>query len=316
VGPEELRTFAESVMMKAGMADDDARLLAGLLVTNDLRGVFSHGTRQLGAYPRLLRDGRINPRPQLRVTDETPSTFAVDGDGGLGYFPAWRAAHHIVEKARTAGAAVAITRNHGHFGAAGIYTRVIAAAELLGYATSGHQLELRPGATHLQAAGGSPMSFALPTGSEVPFALDFGAMHHIYEGEPHGATITAVAPGIVFRSIGLGAVCQAVGGFLTGVPVRSDWATRQWPGANQGSFLMAVDITRFLPLEEFTRQMDEYAREVRALQPLPGYDAAMLPGELEWRREQQWTSEGVPVGNEHRTILREIGAEFGVPAPA
>src|SRR5947209_2148236 len=91
VRPEDLRSFAESVLLKAGMAEEDAGLLSRLLVTNDLRGVFSHGTQQLRAYPRLLRDGQINSHPQVRVVEETPTTFAVDGDGGLGYFPAWRA---------------------------------------------------------------------------------------------------------------------------------------------------------------------------------------------------------------------------------
>ena len=159
------------------------------------------------------------------------------------------------------------------------------------------------------------MSFALPTGTEPPFVLDFGTMHHLYEGEPHVAEIAAAAPGLLFRSVGLGAVCQAVGGFLAGVPARPDRARRQWSGANQGAFLLAVDIARFVPLAQFTREMDDYARQVRQLQPLPGYDVALLPGELEWRREQAWAQEGVPVGRRHQEILHDIGAEYGVPPP-
>src|SRR5437588_11573579 len=59
---------------------EHARLLAHLLVTNDLRGVFSHGSRKPAPYVRALRDRALNPRPQIRVRDETPTTFAVDGD--------------------------------------------------------------------------------------------------------------------------------------------------------------------------------------------------------------------------------------------
>jgi LDH2 family malate/lactate/ureidoglycolate dehydrogenase len=315
VPPAALQQFVEAILSAVGMEAEHARLLAHLLVTNDLRGVFSHGTRQVATYARDLRAGALNPRPQIRVRDETPTTFALDGDGGLGYFAAWRAAHEIVDRARTAGVAVAVTRNHGHIGAAGLYPRIPAAAGLLAYCTSGHQLHLQPGASYLQAAGGSPMSFALPTGTEPPVVLDFGTMHHLYEGEPHVAAIAAAAPGLVFRSVGLGAVCQAVGGFLAGVPARPERARRQWSGANQGAFLLAVDIARFMPLAQFRSEMDDYARQVRQLRPLPGYDVALLPGELEWRREQAWAQEGVPVGRRHQEILHDIGAELGVAPP-
>ena len=69
------------------------------------------------------------------------------------------------------------------------------------------------------------------------------------------------------------------------------------------------------PLAQFRGEMDDYARQVRQLHPLPGYDAALLPGELEWRREREWAQEGVPVGRRHQEILHDIGAECGVPPP-
>ena len=121
VPPAVLQQFVAAILSAVGMEAEHASLLAHLLVTNDLRGVFSHGTRQVAPYARDLRAGTLNPRPQIQVLDETPTTFAVDGDGGLGYFAAWRAAHEIVDRARTAGVVVAVTRNHGHIGAAGLY---------------------------------------------------------------------------------------------------------------------------------------------------------------------------------------------------
>jgi len=117
VPPAALQQFVVAILSAVGMEAEHASLLAHLLVTNDLRGVFSHGTRQVAPYARDLRAGTLNPRPQIQVLDETPTTFAVDGDGGLGYFAAWRAAHEIVDRARTAGVVVAVTRNHGHIGA-------------------------------------------------------------------------------------------------------------------------------------------------------------------------------------------------------
>lgn len=313
---EHLRRFTAAVLIGSGMDGEHAALLAGLLVSNDLRGVFSHGSRQVATYARDMRAGRLNPRPEPRLVQEGPATFVVDGDGGLGYFPAHRAAEGLLERARAVGVAVAVTRNHGHIGAAGLYSRILAGGGLIGYVTSGHQLQLTPGGPLTQAAGGSPHSFAVPTGAEPPFTLDFGAMHDLYEGDPHGAEIFRLAPGLVFRSVGLGAVCQSVGGLLAGVPADPARARREFPGANQGAFLMAVDIARFQPLEQFQAEMDEYIRRVHALTPMPGYTTATLPGEPEWHRERAWAAEGVPVGTDHLRVLRAIGGEVGVAPPA
>lgn len=315
VPAERLRTFVRAVLDRVGMEEENATLLAGLLVSNDLRGVFSHGTRQVATYARDMRAGRLNPRPKVRMESEGPATFVVEGDGGLGYFPAHAAARALVDRAKAVGVAAAVTRNHGHIGAAGIYTRIGAAAGLIAYATSGHQLAMAPGLPLAAAAGGSPHSFAVPTGQEPPFVLDFGAMHDLYAGDPYGAALFKLAPGLVFRSIGLGAVCQSVGGFLAGVPARAERAGAGFPGANQGAFLFAVDIERFQPVADFRREMDDYIRQVHELAPPTGYAAATLPGEPEWRREQAWATEGVPVGKGHQEVLRSLGEELGVEPP-
>src|SRR5262245_693607 len=118
VSPEKLRTAVASLARQAGMPEEKSRFLAELLVRNDLRGVFSHGSRQVATYARIMRGGLINPNPEIKVISETPATLLVDGDGGLGYFPAYRAAELLVEKCRACGIAAAVTRNHGHIGAA------------------------------------------------------------------------------------------------------------------------------------------------------------------------------------------------------
>lgn len=312
IPPDYLQPFVQTVLQAAGMPVDQAELLAGLLTTNDLRGVFSHGTRQTAAYVDHFRAGRVNPHPTLSVVEESPTTLLVDGDGGLGYFPAYLAAQRLGSKAREMGLAAALTRNHGHIGAAGIYARIPLEHDLFCYVTSGHQLDLHPGQTVLAAAGGSPHAFALPTDEEPPFVLDFGAMHDMYPGSPHADALIELAPGSVFRSIGLGAVCQALGGFLAGVPVDPARAERVWSGANQGSFMIAVDLARFGSLDAFKREMDEYSRKVRTMAPLAGFDRAVLPGGMEHLREQQYRAEGIPLSPEHVAILRQLATDYDV----
>lgn len=316
VQPSVLRDLVRTLAEKAGAGEEQAALLAELLVSNDVRGVFSHGSRQISDYARLLRDGRLNPRPQVRTLSESAATLLLDGDAGLGYFPCWNAAHRLVIKAKEIGVAVGVTRNHGHFGAAGLYTRVAAAAGLIGYDTSGHQLLLQPGQGQIQAAGGSPMSFAIPAGAEPPLVLDIGAIHDLYNiSEERQRMMLAELPSTLYRSFGLGTVCQVLGGFLGGVPVDEARAVKSFPGANQGALFVFIDPARFIDPAILRREVDEYHRMLAQLDPFGDTERATLPGRLEWEREQRWVTEGVPVGSRHREELSAVAAEFGVAVP-
>jgi LDH2 family malate/lactate/ureidoglycolate dehydrogenase len=310
---EKLRDFVHRAGMSVGLADDRALQLADLLATNDLRGVFSHGTVQIATYAILMRDGKLNPRPDVRVVKETPVSLLVDGDGGLGYFPAVEGTERAVAKAKEAGVAVMVSRNHGHFGAAGIYPRLTLGHDLLCYVTSGHQLLLQAGQPLYDAAGGSPMAFSAPTAEEDPVVLDFGAMHDLYGGRRD--ELAQIAPGLVLRSIGLGEFCQAWGGLLSGLRIDPEPPRWTWPGANQGSLVICLRIDLFTDPETFKQQMDAYVRRTRTLQPLIGFDRSLMPGEPEARSEREYRKTGIPVGVHHKERLDGLATALGIRAP-
>ena len=310
-----LERFAAALGEAAGMPPERAALLAGLLSANDARGVLSHGTQQLATYLRLVRDGSLNPAPEPAVVRETANSLLVDGDGGLGYFAAAEGTRSLLDKVADGDVAVLVTRQHGHVGAAGLYARMTLGHDVLCFVTSGHQLDLRPGHPVHDAAGGSPMAFTAPTAEEDPLVLDFGAMHDLYADSPHRDEIGALAPGLVHRAIGLGAVCQAWGGLLAGVPVDPARAVRRWPGANQGSMVVVVKIALFAEPAQFRAEMDAYVRAVRQLRPLTPGQQTYLPGGVEADRERDARANGVPLGEEHRALLGAAAAELGVAVP-
>lgn len=312
---QHMQAFVSQAGQTVGLPQDKADLLAELLTTNDLRGIFSHGTRQIATYARLMRDRLLNSDPQVRAVQQTTTSILFDGDGGLGYFPAYEGTLALIGKAKRRGIAVLVTRNHGHFGAAGIYARLTLPHDLLCFVTSGHQLNLSAGQPVYNAAGGSPMAFSAPTLTQDPVVLDFGTMHDLYSSDPHRDEIARLAPGIVLRSIGMGAICQAWGGLLAGLPIDPGRATRKFPGANQGAMVIAVRIDLFVTPEQFKREMDAYVRRVRSLQPLEGFDRAYLPGGVEAARERTYRKEGIPVGPDHRQRLQELADELGIQPP-
>jgi LDH2 family malate/lactate/ureidoglycolate dehydrogenase len=331
VMPEELRRFAREVFEKVGVPEEHAVLLANTLVESDQRGVLSHGTQQLVRYTRQFRDGELNPNPRVRVTQEAPATAVVDGDGGLGHFAAYRALEVALPKAKEVGTAAVVTVNHGHIGAAGTYTRLALPEGCAALCVSGVDVRshrpIGPPRHLMQVGAGGPISFAIPTSAEPPLVLDMGCYFsppvRMREREArlrvmreHLDDVFAVAPDAVFKMMGLSAVTMALGGILAGVSLPEDPDhDRVYPGANQGTFLAVFDVARFMPLDTFLAEMDEFVRKARTLEPLPGCAEAELPGGPEWRRERDWASEGIPIGGRHREMLEEVAQECGVKLP-
>ncbi|MDA1193324.1 MAG: Ldh family oxidoreductase, partial [Candidatus Poribacteria bacterium] len=238
-----------------------------------------------------------------------------DGDGGLGYFPCRDATLAAIDKAKEHGIAIVGTTNHGHFGAAGIYSRMTLEHDLLTWVTSGHQMGLGQGAPFVTAAGGSPMSYSTPTGDEDPFVLDFGAVHDLYVGESNREAISKLGPSTVFRSVGLGMICQSWGGFLQGVPFGKAPESRVWEGANQGSLLITFRIDLFMDPAEFKANMEAYSNAIHKLEPLVGFDAVYMAGQLEAERERANREAGVLIGDRHRQQMEKLADEFGLTVP-
>lgn len=314
VPQQAMRGFVSRAARQVGLIEDKADLLAELLTANDLRGVFSHGTRLIATYAPAMRDGLLNASPRVRVVSETPVSLVVDGDGGLGYFAAYEGTLRAIEKAGSGGVALMQSRNHGHVGAAGIYSRMTLGYDLLTFVTCGHQLDLRPGMPVYTPAIGSPMSFSAPAGEEDPLVVDFSPVYDL-RVSPHWKEISQWVPGTVFRCIGLGAVAQAWGGVLAGIPLDGARAVRSYSGANQTCLVITFQVGLFIDPEQFRREMDEFVRRVGALAPLEGFERAHLAGGPEAEREREYRVHGIPVGPQHQRELEGLARELRLEVP-
>ncbi|MDX5338905.1 MAG: Ldh family oxidoreductase, partial [Cyclobacteriaceae bacterium] len=116
---DQLFQFTFEMLMKIGCPEADAKIGAEVLLSADLRGVDSHGVARLSGYVRLWEKGRINPKPQIKVVYETPSTAVVDGDSGLGLVVAPFAMQVAIEKAKNVGTGWVSVKNSNHYGIAG-----------------------------------------------------------------------------------------------------------------------------------------------------------------------------------------------------
>src|SRR5207247_5612286 len=87
IDPVKLERFVTDVLVGLDMPPADAAVTARGLVLADLRGHESHGVSNalMGGYIPGLKAGDINPRPEVRIIQETHVIARWDGDRGLGF---------------------------------------------------------------------------------------------------------------------------------------------------------------------------------------------------------------------------------------
>jgi LDH2 family malate/lactate/ureidoglycolate dehydrogenase len=155
------------------MSESQSRASADVMVDTDLSGVDSHGISMLIDYDRSRRNGRLNLNAEPRVVREKGVTALVDADAGLGHAAAVMAMTLAIERARDMGVGIVCVRNSHHFGAAGYYVRMAAAAGFVGLCTSSTRtINTVPTRGRLPVMGTNPIAFAAPAGRHPPFVLD------------------------------------------------------------------------------------------------------------------------------------------------
>jgi len=160
------------VFEKLGVADEDARITADILISADLRGVDSHGMAHLRRYAQGLSNGRIQPRPEVQVIHETPVTARIDAGAGLGHPVSYRAMARAIDKANKFGAGFVAVRNSNHFGIAGYYAMMALDHDCIGMAMTNAGPIVVPTFGRHGALGTNPIALAAPAGEEWPYVLD------------------------------------------------------------------------------------------------------------------------------------------------
>ncbi len=173
--PDKIRVFTEQVFLAIGCSESDAEKAADVLVSADLNGVDSHGVARLAGYVRLYDHGRLNPKPNIRLIHETPSTGTVDGDAGLGLVVAPKAMEIGIEKAEKAGSGWVSVQNSNHFGIAGYHSSMALEHDMIGWAMTNAAPLVVPTFSKEKLLGTNPISVAIPADKQPAFLADFAS---------------------------------------------------------------------------------------------------------------------------------------------
>jgi LDH2 family malate/lactate/ureidoglycolate dehydrogenase len=80
------------------------------------------------------------------------------------------------------------------------------------------------------------------------------------------------------------------------------------------SFL-AIDVARFLPLDEFYSRMEWLVGEIKSARPAKDYDEVLVAGEPERRAAERRRREGIPIPDGVWRTVAAVAQRLGVALP-
>jgi LDH2 family malate/lactate/ureidoglycolate dehydrogenase len=337
-----IASLITDAMRAVGLPDADAAKVAELMLEADLAGADAHGVFRLPQYIRRIKAGGVNPKPNIHVEKTAPATAIVDGDNGIGHLVMQRAADTAIALAKETGVAWVGARHSNHAGAAGTYASMALKHDMIGIYSA------VANANHMPAWGAvesllstNPIAVAVPAGEEPPVVLDIATTVVSYgtvkayalQNKPlpadwmisakDGKPITDPAKsgeGLLMpigghKGSGLALVLGLLAGVLNGAAFGReviDFNADDESACNTGHFIIALDISRFIPLAAFKAEVDRQMRELRSSKVLPGFDAIRLPGEQRLARRADRKANGVPIFPEVVAQLDRLAAELKI----
>jgi LDH2 family malate/lactate/ureidoglycolate dehydrogenase len=340
---DALAAVTQAILRTTDLAPEDADIIADALVTSELRNLQGQGqgVRRVRAYVDRVSQRQVDPAAPFDVVKESPALALVDAHNGPGTVVAVKAMRLAVAKAKVCGVGMVLVRHSTHFGSASFSASQALAAGCIGVSMTNAGPEMAPWGGIDGVVGTNPWAVAVPTGDsagDMPIILDMalttagkGMMRWLMRDgkqmptnwaitadghttdDPAAAMDGTLLPMGEYKGYGLSLITDVLTGVLGGggygtIPYR-DPARQEV--AHQ---FIAYDIDWFLERQEFYAHLHDFMRMVKASRPRPGVKEILLPGELEWRRQQEKLRHGVPLDPEVYEDLQRLAAETGVAA--
>ena len=340
---EALHRYTTGLLAAAGMPDDKARGVADILLEGDLLGHTTHGLQLLPSYLRELAAGSMNVQGGPEVIHEAPAALTWNGRRLPGPWLVLQAMDAATRMARRCGTGTVVIRQSHHIAClAAFHQRATEQGLLMILASSdANSASVAPFGGLDPVFTPNPISAGIPT-SGAPIVTDIstsattngltGRLHQeggrlpapwVIDGhgrptdnpsvlfqEPKGTILPLGGLDSGHKGYGLSLLVEALTGGLAGFG-RAD--PKQGWGATV--FLQIIDPAAFAGSGEFTRQMDEIARQCHASRPAQPGRPVRLPGEKGFALAQEQRAHGVALHAGIMEALQPWAQKLKVQAP-
>lgn len=342
VAIEDIKKRSIAVFEKAGLSTEDAKIITGVLLETEMRGVFTHGFMRLERYVNCIKSGGIKTNGEYTVVYDSPSWASIDGNDNLGIVVSYKAMKLAMEKAKETGVGIVNVKGSHHFGAAGYYTSMCADNNMVGMSMSNGDILIAATGSGEKTIGNNPFSYAFPAGKYSKIVYDI-AMSYVSdrkvvqmdkEGKklPEGWIIDKDGKATVdpaeyekggtllpfggYKGYGLAMMVETLGATLSGAAMTKNvhaWNTDENCGGNVGHFFMALDIEKLGNPDDYKKRVDDMIDEIKNSKKADGVDKIYYPGEIEMGKMAKCLEAGyVEIADDTMESVERVEKEFGL----
>lgn len=333
---DTLQQNAVALLRAAGVDDDKAGTMAGVLVQADLIGHDTHGVALLGTYLDALGRGEMRGSGDVTVVADRGACVTWDGNKLPGGWLVRKAMQLCYDRLPQHGVVtVAIGRSH-HIGALAVYLQEAAARGYIAQVkcSTASAARMAPFGGTRAVFTPNPLAIGFPTSGD-PVMVDISATITTTsltytlakEGKryPEPWALTAEGeptddPRVVTERGGtllpLGGKLKGYKGYALALGV--DLMTQGLAGFGRvdrpdpmslAVFVQLIDPAAFAGLDAFVEQADYTTGLCRQTPPMPGTSAVRVPGDAAARKRRDALKRGVPVDD---SVLADLKARARV----
>ena len=339
----QLVAFSANAYESVGVPPEEAAVVAELLVRSDLRGIGSHGLMRLPIYIKRLEKGYVRKRCEFEILRQKGATGFVNAHGSMGHLVSQKAMQLAMDLAAGHGIGWVTVMDSGHFGVTGLFPMMALKRDFIGYICSNSAPMMAPFGGRKRIIGNNPLAYAFPADRRLPVVVDFSCSvvasgrlilarkkgeqiplgwavdqngtptTDPYEGYEGGGSLAALGG---HKGYGLALAHEMLSALLGGgkwtMNIKSLY--EEDPSGIQGTChsFMALDPDCFVGKAEFKKAMDRYIEAVKSSGTAEGTEEIFMPGEIEFRTEQRYLKEGVPLAAATVEELKDLARRLGI----
>jgi len=316
VHKSDLIRFSAELLTAAGADPHEAQIVADVLVWCDAVGRANQGVWRLPILTERLKRGLFKSPCEIEFNMTAATLGKVDAKNGMAHYVAEQVTQHAIKTAKLQGICAMTINNSNFYGAGGYYTNLIAEAGMIGVALSNSFPKVIPHGGHSPALGTNPFSFACPALEDEPLLIDMAtselAGSTLRKAEEQGQTTdNRLFPFGGVKGFGLSLFVEILAGVLSGAGISHQVKSMYHnfdEGGNNGHFILAIDIEKFLPLHEFNLRMQHLIAFLRDSND--GH--VQYPGENRWQALKISKQQGISLEASTQETLAKLADEFAI----
>lgn len=333
ISVENEKKLVKEILLKIGVAENQAEIITEATLDSDLKGFTSHGLGRFPQYIRGINNGFIETDGEFEIVKETESIALIDGHSLFGQYVAHQAMMLAIEKAKNTGIAAVGTFNSNHFGVTGYYSDLAIKKDMVGIVLCNTEPGVAPLGGHTAILGTNPVAIGIPANGTyitVDMATSVGARGKILEcqrkgeelppnfaidkdGNPTTDPTTALEGSILpfggFKGYALSFMIEILTGPLVnaafGAAVKGT-AGDYKEDCTKGDLFVAIDPSKFVDIDTFKKEVEEFVQEIR------DGGAMAIPGDLEVSRIKENEVKGLEVDEKLYETLTKICTDLDI----